>query len=79
MVASVSRRIDANHSFANDFPFGTKKPYLNGQPVNDVTECYVGEAGWLVRNVRDENGHICLAGDDVVHERLEGHVELRDV
>jgi hypothetical protein len=74
-----ARRIDANHHIAGDVPRGTVKPYLNGQPIDDVTECYVGETGWLLRNLRDENGHICLVGDGVAQERLTGHVELREI
>jgi hypothetical protein len=73
-----ARRIDANHHIAGDHPPGTKQPYLNGQPVTGVTECYVGEDGWLVRNLRDEKGCVYLVGDNVAQERLTGRVELRD-
>lgn len=73
-----ARRIDENHHIAGDLPYATVMPYLDGQPVDYVTECYTGEQGWLIRQVRDENGHICRTGDDVITERLTGHVELRE-
>jgi hypothetical protein len=62
-------RIDANHHIAGDEGDEGLIPYLDGKPVPDAVECYIG-AGWVKRLVR-------VDGDDALHETTSGYVELR--
>jgi len=53
---------------------------LNGEYVLGVTEVYLGEQGWLTRNVSGPNGESAMLDEarmGLVTERLSGHVELR--
>lgn len=49
------------------------KVYLDGVEVSHVIE-FDTVAGWLIRDVLDENGHIIIENDDYKTETLYGVV-----
>jgi hypothetical protein len=71
-------RIDAKHHFAGDRGEENLMPYLDGKPVPDAVECYVGEHGWVKCLLLDEKGHARItANNNVESVTVTGHVELR--
>jgi hypothetical protein len=73
-----ARRIDANHHFAGDHDQEGLMPYLDGTPIPDAVECYVGEHGWVKCLLLDEKGHARItANNNVESVTVTGHVELR--
>jgi len=53
--------------------------FLDGEKLDGVTEANVTE-GWLIRIKRDADGNLMLdeRKEEVLSERLEGKVELRE-
>jgi hypothetical protein len=71
-------RIDANHHIAGDHDQEGQMPYLDGKPVPDAVECYVGEHGWVKCLLLDEKGHARItANNNVESVTVTGYVELR--
>lgn len=50
--------------------------FLNGEQVEEVQECMVGQSGF-VKRLRLKDGKPFLHRDHVATERLNGHVEVR--
>jgi hypothetical protein len=51
--------------------------FLDGTEVQDVIECDTTE-GWVIRTMRNDDGYLCLVGDDVATEKVFGTVTVKE-